>query len=516
VNGAESDACDLPASGPEPAAGAEEVLDQTVESDWVVTTVVDGNDPDEADLPAWPPAAPSPAAAVPAVVDHLAEHLAALDGRVAPLEGLAGAVAALRQATGQEFDRSAGVLNGHDRALTQLHESLAVVSGRLQSLEAREATAPVASPPPPAPTELYEQALGNVLEQLEAFDHRLRSVDLGEVSARVAGIEGRLATLDQLLPVVQALRVTVRADEELLAAEIATRERTGDDGGPARAEDLAAVAARLAEVEGRVAPLETAPDDIAALSRILRRGLDAVTADVQAREQVLRRALQKEIERLHATSDDREGVVGETAQRLEQVERQLRGTAQAHDDAVAATARRLDALESRLVSVDTLAEDLDNLRAGARRELERLRAASQTHDQSMAETGRRFAALDGRLTRLDTLPGEVQSLRSAMRQEGERAVVTVRSVEERAAEQSDKAFRQLRQLADSITEAHQRGAGIAAEVESMQSALRGMRRALAETTQRLDARAADVDRGSEPDPAPEPAPPIPDGPGPVQ
>ncbi|MDQ6728530.1 MAG: hypothetical protein M3066_20565, partial [Actinomycetota bacterium] len=417
--------------------------------------------------------------------------LAAVEHRLASLEGLAEAVEALRQAARQEFERCAGVLFSHDRGLRELNDRLAAVTGRLESVEARPPAAPsppapeVPAAPVPASMELYEQALGHILEQVEGLDRRVQTVASDGVGARVAGLEDRVAALDPLPAVVQALRVVVRADEEILAAEVAARESAGNNGG-ARAEALEVVAGRLAAVEERVAPLEAVPDDVAALGRIVRRELDAVTTDVQAREQVLRRALQKEIERLHSTSEDREEAARETAQRLELVERRLRGTAQTHEDAVAVTTRRLEAIESRLVSVDGLADDLDTLRAGVRRELERLRAVTQTQDQSIAETGKRFAALDGRLTRLDALPGEVQALRSAIRQEGERAVVALRSVEERTVEVSEKAFRQLRQLADAVTQAHERNSALAAELESTKALMRGIEVALAETTERLD------------------------------
>ncbi|MDQ2825789.1 MAG: hypothetical protein M3Y04_02290 [Actinomycetota bacterium] len=512
MNGPEppgSEAPAIPAEGRGPAVAPEQA-----EPNVVITTVVGEGDAgdiidwgDEAGIETAPP----PPAPAPAKDQAVVGQRAAVEHPPAPLEGVAESVEALRQATRQEFERCAGVLFSHDRGLRELNDRLAAMTARVESVEA-QAPAALAQVPPapvPAPMELYEQALGQILEQVEGLDRRVQAVASDGVGARVAGLEERVASLDPLPAVVQALRVMVRADEEILAAEVAAREGAANGGG-ALGGALEVVAGRLAAVEGRVAPLEAVPDDVAALGRIVRRELDAVTTDVKAREQVLRRALQKEIERLHSASEDRKEAARETAQLLELVERRLRGTAQTHEDAVAVTTRRLEALESRLVSVDGLADDLDTLRAGVRRELERLRAVTQTQDQSIAETGKRFAALDGRLTRLDALPGEVQALRSAIRQEGERAVVALRSVEERTAELSEKAFRQLRQLADSVTQAHERTTAVTAELESTRAFMRSMEVALAETTERLDSLTAPAPPASAPN-APESHVPEPEG-----
>jgi hypothetical protein len=514
VNGADRPGPESPAIPSE--GGGPAVEPDPSDENCVITTVVHADDADDGaddapasaadDAPA-PGQAPASAAVDPAV----GGRLAAVEQRLAPLDGLADAVESLRQAARQEFERCAGVLFSHDRGLHELNDRLAALAGRVESVETQAgAQAPPDAPSPVAPAaatmELYEQALGHILEQVEDLDRRIRAVAPDAVGARVAGLEERMAALAPLPAVVQALRVVVRADEELLAAEVAARESAANGQG-APADAVAEVSGRLTAVEERVAPLEAVPDDVAALGRIVRRELDAVTTDVQAREQVLRRALQKEIERLMAASEDREEAARETAQRVELVERRVRGTAQANEDAVALTTRRLQAIESRLVSVDGLADDLDTLRAGVRRELERLRAVTQTHDQAVADTGKRFAALDGRLTRLDALPGEVQSLRSAIRQEGERAVVALRSMEERTAELSEKAFRQLRQLADSVTQAHERNTGLAAELASTKAAMRSMEVALAEAAERLDTLAAPPPAPAAPEPvAPEPAP----------
>ncbi|MDQ6724777.1 MAG: hypothetical protein M3066_01165, partial [Actinomycetota bacterium] len=75
------------------------------------------------------------------------------------------------------------------------------------------------------------------------------------------------------------------------------------------------------------------------------------------------------------------------------------------------------------------------------------------------------------------------------------------SVEERTVEVSEKAFRQLRQLADSVTEAHERNTAIAAELEATKAFMRSMEVALAETTERLDTLTASQ---TEPAPVPDP------------
>jgi len=513
------------APGPDAASPSEAQQD----ADWVITTVVGGNDADQIedeDQPAWaqarlartetpPPPVPPEQDEAPAgrlaQDEAVAGRLAEVEARLTALEGLPDAVGALRQAAGQEFQRCVGLLAGHDRTLVEVKDALAAVVGQLESVEAREISPPV--PPSaelaPQAAALYEQALGHVLEQLEGFEARLQSVDSGATGGRLAGIEERLAALAPLPAVVQALRTVVRTDEEMLAAEILARQ-SEQGSGAVTADDLQPIVSRLAAVEGRLAPLETTPEDVVALGRIVRRELDAVTADVQTREQVLRRALQKEIERLHDSAEAREEALRETVQGLDLVERRLRGTTQSHEDALAATNRRVEGMESRLVSIDALAEDVDTLRTAARREMERLRASTQTHDQSIAETAKRIAAIDERLARVDALPGEVQSLRSAIRQDGERSMVGLRSIEERTRELAEKTSRQLRQLADAVTEDQQRRARLAADIEWTRATVRSMEVALAEVTERLDTLAAPPPvppAPLEPEPSLEPEPP---------
>lgn len=520
------------APGPDAPASPSEAKQQ--DADWVITTVVGGDDADQIeddDQPAWararlartetpptpdPPAQDEALAGRLAEVEALAGRLAEVEARLTALEGLPDAVATLRQATGQEFQRCVGLLAGHDRTLVDVKEALAAAVGRLESVEARE-TPPADPAAPAAPAAglapeaaaLYEQALGHVLEQLEGFEARLQSVDSGATGARLAGIEERLAALAPLPAVVQALRTVVRTDEEMLAAEITARQ-SEQASGALTADDLQPIVSRLAAVEGRLAPLETTPADVVALGRIVRRELDAVTADVQAREQVLRRALQKEMERLNDSAEAREEALRETVQGLDLVERRLRGTTQSHEDALAATNRRVEGMESRLVSIDALAEDVDTLRTAARREMERLRASTQTHDQSIAETAKRIAAIDERLARVDALPGEVQSLRSAIRQDGERSMVGLRSIEERTRELAEKTSRQLRQLADAVTEDQQRRAGLAADIEWTRATVRSMEVALAEVTERLNTLAATAPVPPAPEPSPPPPPPAPE------
>lgn len=406
-------------------------------------------------------------------------------------EAVAEAVESLRQAVHQELQRCAGVLFSHDRAIAEIGERLGGIGARLEAAEAR---------PAPAPNDLYEQALGHVLEQLESIEGRLRLLDASRDGSPGEAVEARVGELETVVPVVQALRHRVREVEDAFAAELAAlREQAGAAPEPGGEDDLAV---RVDAHDRRLGALEKLPDDIAALGRIVRRELEALTTDVEAKDQILRRALQKEIERLQAAVDDRDDGARDTAQRIELLERRLRGAVQTHDDAASAVTRRLEAMESRLVSVDGLADDIDTLRAAARRELERLRAATQAHDQALAESVKRFAALDGRLTRLDALPGEVHSLRAGLRQEGDRAAVAVRSIEERMGELSDKAFRQLRQVADVVAPLEERVNALTVELERSQQTVRALEVSVAEALERLDE--SRLVPGS-------PAPPGPDG-----
>jgi len=256
------------------------------------------------------------------------------------------------------------------------------------------------------------------------------------------------------------LRRAVRTSDDLIAGETAAREQSlvalagqqatdaqsRDDAlrrlvaqdldrisgvSSAQARALADVAERLAAIEGRLAPLDSAPEDIAALSRIMRRELDAIVTDNQARDQMLRRALQNEIDQLKATSEAREELAGALGARLDALESRSAEAAAASEAASSTAGVRLDVLETRVAAVDRISAEVEALNELVRRELEQLRSGGQAHDQVAGELTRRMSALDARLARLDPVPGEVQSLRTAMLQEAERTVTTLRAAEER-------------------------------------------------------------------------------------
>jgi chromosome segregation ATPase len=246
----------------------------------------------------------------------------------------------------------------------------------------------------------------------------------------------------------------------------------------AQAKGLADLAERLAAAEARLAPLDSAPEDIAALSRIMRRELDAIVSDNQARDQMLRRALQNEIDQLRATSEAREALAQALTHRLEALEVRSAEAAQATGDALVSAAGRLDTLEGKVEAVDRIGTDLEALRAAVAEEMLLLQAGGKTHDQLAGELTRRLAALEGRLARLDPVPGEVQSLRTAMLQEAERTMTALRTTDERIG--------QLAWVPGEFQEARKRIMALTSGVASSQDQLRQLEAVIVSVNERLD------------------------------
>ena len=500
------------------------------DADVVITTVVSADEPRPSPLPPrvapaedldwdWeegdaddvlrPAPAQAQAHAPPAADDDAppdrgsAGAPSSLEERVAALEAVPATLDTLGKAIRHELERCAGVLFGHDRALGTL-------ASRLDTVEAS-----VASTGDPATDVLAERAriaeaaVARVLEQLERMDQR------------IIAMETRVEPLEPLPTVVQALRRAVRASDELIVAETAAREQAlvalaGQQAADAQSRDdalrglvaqdldrvsgvsaaqgrgLADVAERLAAAEARLAPLASVPDDIAALSRILRRELDAIVSDNQARDQMLRRALQNEIDQLLATSEAREALAQGLATRLEALETRSAEAASASDAALAAAGGRLDLLEARIAAVDRIGTDLDALSDTVSRELERLRAGSQGHDQLAGELTRRLSALDTRLARLDPLPGEVQSLRTAILQEAERTVTSLRAADERIGE--------LSWVPGEFQEARKRIMALTSGVQTNQDRMRQLEGAIASLSERVESVRARLSAAAPPGP----------------
>jgi chromosome segregation ATPase len=428
-----------------------------------------------------------------------AEQLAMVEGRLATLEAVPSNVEALSRVTRQELERCASVLFGHDRALNDARERLEALSARFAGLEAERPGGPAGLAPRPPASEVYDQALARILDQVDGL------------SQRVVAMEARVEPLEPVPSVVQALRRAVRTNDDLIAGEVGAREsqvaalagevevqaQARDDAirrlvaqdldrmaglAAAQAEASEGVAARLAAAEARLGLLDSAPSDIEALGRILRRELDALTTDAQARDQMLRRALQNEIDQLHAASGGREQLAADLATRLDAVEARLGETGDAHTAAFVSASDRLAALEGRIAAADTLGPQLEALREVVRTELEQLRADAKAHDQVMGEITRKFAALDGRITRFDPLPGELQSLRTALRQESERSVTQLRAVEERLS--------QLAWVPTEFQEARKRILALSSGLQAGQDSIRSLEAAQASTGDRLKALAA--------------------------
>lgn len=476
------------------------------DADCVITTVVAGHEgaAEEASPAPPPPPAPPPVEAGGSVADvpeelfwvvgelrstrqaaiEQAAQLAAVEGRVAGLEGVPASVDALGRATRQELERCAGVLFGHDRALNDARERLDAMIARVEALDTQANGVDA------------DDVVARVMSRLDEFDKRL------------GAMEARVEPLEPVPTIVQALRRAVRASDDLLAGEVSARERqvaalAGEVAAEAQvrdealrrglAQDLDRVAttatvqaqtleelgARLAAAEVRLAPLDAVPGDIEALSRILRRELDAVTSDNQARDQMLRRALQNEIDQLRATSEAREQAAVALATRLDGVEGRLQEALDAQVAVSGAVGTRLEALEARAVAADNLAADTQALRELVRAELDRLQADVRAHDQVMGEITRQFAALDGRLARFDPVPGELQSLRTALRQESERSVTQLRVVEEKVG--------QLSWVPAEFQEARKRILALTSNVQVGQDAVRSLEAAVAATDERVKA-----------------------------
>ena len=413
------------------------------------------------------------------------DRLAALERRLAALEGVPGGVDALGKAMRHELERCAGVLFGHDRALGAL-------AARLDALEAPRSDEARAA----ELSNLSEETVVRVLDQFERLEQRVNVA------------EARVEPLEPLPTLVQALRRAVRASDELIAGERSAREQAfeamsaevaadaqaREDAlrrlvaqdldrvsgiATAQAKGLADLTERLAAAEGSLAPLASVPEDLAALSRILRRELDAVVSDNQARDQMLRRALQNEIDQLQATSEAREALAKELSARLDALELRSNEAAQAHEQALAGAGGRLDALEARLAALDRLSGEVEALRDALVKDLEQLRTGGQAHDQVASELTRLVSSLDGRLARLDPVPGEVQSLRTAMLQDAERTVASLRAVEERLA--------QLGWVPGEFQEARKRIMALTTGMQASQDKIRQLEAALASASERLDA-----------------------------
>jgi DNA repair exonuclease SbcCD ATPase subunit len=433
----------------------------------------------------------------PAPADEGSDTLAALETRLTALEAVPGSVEALGKAIRHELERCAGVLFGHDRALGTLAarvdamEAPAVPLAGAEDEPGGEAGAALAPPVRPS-----DEAYARVADQLDRLARRL------------AAVESRVEPLEPVPTVIQALRRAVRASDDLITGESAAREQSvealkttlateaqaRDDAlrrlvaqdldrvsgvSTAQAKGLADVAERLAAAEGRLAPLDTVPDDVAALGRILRRELDAVVSDNQARDQMLRRALQNEIDQLRATSEAREALAQGLAVKVDALETRSAEAAQAGDQGLGAAVARLEALEGRLGDLDRMSGELQAVRDALATELEQLRTGGQAHDQLAGELTRRLSSLDGRLARLDPVPGEVQSLRTAMLQDAERAVSGLRATEERIG--------QLSWVPAEFQEARNRIIALTSGLQSAQDRVRQLEGALAATNDRLDA-----------------------------
>ena len=433
--------------------------------------------PSEPEGAATPEEAPAEAPA-PAPSSGLEERLAGLEALPTTVENLAKSIR-------HELQRCAGVLFGHDRALGAL-------AARLDSVEA-------AAEAPPAPVIDLSEPGPPIEERVIA--------QLEDMNRRLGAMEARVEPLEPLPTVVAALRRAVRTSDDLIVGETGAREQAlaalasqqaaeaqaRDDAlrrlvaqdldrvsgiSQAQAKGLSDLAERVAAAETRLAPLDSTPEDIATLSRILRRELDAIVTDNQARDQMLRRALQNEIDQLRATSEAREALAQSLSGRLDALEERTAESATRTDAALASAAGRLGTLESRIEAVDRISSELEVLRDTVAKEMELIQTSARAHDQLAGELTRRLSALDGRVARLDPVPGEVQSLRTAMLQEAERTMSSLRATDERIG--------QLAWVPGEFQEARKRIMSLTSGVQSGQDQLRQLEVTIASISERLE------------------------------
>lgn len=508
TEGGESPAVDVPAASSPADPG---------DADVVITTVVSSDDPrpaapapppptgdgagvdldwvwaddgDDDHLRPPPPPAPDAAEAPaeepePAPAPPPAEPGAGLEERLAGLEALPATVENLAKGIRHELQRCAGVLFGHDRALGAL-------AARLDSVEA-------AAEAPPAPVIDLSEPGPPIEERVLA--------QLEDMNRRLGAMEARVEPLEPLPTVVAALRRAVRTSDDLIVGETGAREQalaalasqqaaeaqSRDDAlrrlvaqdldrvsgiSQAQAKALSDLAERVGAAETRLAPLESTPEDIAALSRILRRELDAIVTDNQARDQMLRRALQNEIDQLRATSEAREALAQSLSGRLDALEERTSESAVTTEAALASGVVRLGNLESRIEAVDRIGSELEVLRATVGEEMELIQTSARAHDQLAGELTRRLSALDGRLARLDPVPGEVQSLRTAMLQEAERTMSSLRATDERIG--------QLAWVPGEFQEARKRIMSLTSGVQAGQDQLRQLEATITSINERVE------------------------------
>ena len=436
----------------------QEPLSEAAEPAAEPTEPAEPSEPEPAQQQWYEPEAPAPAAPLPpepelepvggataAEVGHDVDRLTALERRLTALEALPGGLETLGRVTRQELERCAGVLFGHDRALKEARDRSDALAARLDATAAGEPLGRIEQRL--AAMEAHVQPLEAVPTIVQALRRAVRSSDdvlAGEVTAReaqVAALAGELAAEAQARD--EALRRQLAQDLDRMASIAATQVQT-----------LADAAARMDAVEARLAPLDSAPSDIEAIGRVLRRELDAIVADNQARDQLLRRALQQEIDQLRAESAARAQLATELVARIEAAEA---------------------------------------LRETVRAELDEMQAGSKAHDQVMGEITRTFSALDSRLARLDPVPGELQSLRTALRQEGERSITQLRVVEERLS--------QLSWVPGEFQEARKRILTLTSGLQLEQDSLKSLEAALAATNERVRALGAELDDVAPPRPS---------------
>ena len=501
------------------------------DADVVITTVVSADDPRPAPAPTrapqqdhfedgeldvvwddrgaddddhlWspPPETPAPAAPGPQAEQPVPTPPAPAPPSSASVEdrlaGLPATVENLAKNIRHELERCAGVLFGHDRALGAL-------AARLDGLEA-------AAEAPPAPVIDLREPGPPIEERVLA--------QLEDMNRRLGAMEARVEPLEPLPTVVQALRRAVRASDDLIVGETGAREQAlaalaaqqaaeaqaRDDAlrrllaqdldrvtgiSQAQAKALSDLAERVAAAEKRLAPLDTVPEDIAALSRILRRELDAIVSDNQARDQMLRRALQNEIDQLRATSEAREALAQALTGRLDALEERSAESATTTEATLASATGRLGTLEARIEAVDRIGSELEALGDTVAKELELLQGSARAHDQLAGELTRRLSALDGRLARLDPVPGEVQSLRTAMLQEAERTMSSLRATDERIG--------QLAWVPGEFQEARKRIMSLTSGVQSGQDQLRQLEATISSINERLEGLRARMAAGAPP------------------
>ena len=274
-------------------------------------------------------------------------QLTAVEGRLAAVESLATEIQGLRRGVRQQLDQAATRMQSRERDLARLAEQLARLGDRV-----------------------------------------------GEVEKRVVDVEAKLADVGPLAVELPAVRRAARQDAERLAAEIESRDaalqgRVGAEAeratetGERQASALRELAASLAALDERMAPLESLKAEIAGIRRGVGHELELALERVADRAGEVGRHIEAfegrvaEVDRLRAELDA------------------VSARARSHDGAVARLVAGLTALHDRVRAIEPMAAEMEQGVVV----LAEVRAAENRATEAVASLAGRVTAIEEWATR---------------------------------------------------------------------------------------------------------------------